>query len=388
MRFSISLPEGQKDRIISNADMKQLLVFIRKEFYHVFRDKRTLLIMFGLPIAQILLFGYAITSEVKNSHISISDNSRDVNTEQLINKIKSSSYFIVDETSLSEQEIENTLKRGDVRCVIVFPPNFGDDLLHSGKAQIQIIADGSDPNTAKTLINYLTAIIANYQQEISPEAALPYMIVPETRMLYNEEGNGSLNFIPGVMALILMIVCTALTAVAVVKEKELGTMEVLLVSPFKPIFVLISKAIPYLVLSFANFTLIMLLAVFVLNVEIKGSIVLLFLVSMLFIITCLSLGLLISNVTSSQQAALLFSIMAMMIPTLIFTGFMFPIENMPRIFQVISHIVPSRWYFLIIKAVMLKGLGFAYIWKETLVLVVMTFALLGIALKNFKIRLE
>lgn len=368
--------------------MKQLFVFIRKEFYHVFRDKRTLLIMFGLPIAQILLFGYAITSEVKNSHISISDNSRDANTEQLINKIKSSSYFIVDETSLSEQEIESTLKKGDVKCILVFPPDFGKDLLHSGKAQVQIIADGSDPNTAKTLVNYLTAIIANYQQEISPTAALPYRIVPETRMLYNEEGNGSLNFIPGVMALILMIVCTALTAVAVVKEKELGTMEVLLVSPFKPIFVLISKAVPYLVLSLANFTLIILLAVFVLNVEIKGSIVLLFLVSTLFIITCLSFGLLISNVTSSQQAALLLSIMGMMIPTLIFTGFMFPIENMPRVFQVISHIVPSRWYFLIIKSVMLKGLGFAYIWKETLVLVVMTLALLGIALKNFKIRLE
>lgn len=388
MRFSISLPGVQQDRTINDADMKQLFVFIRKEFYHVFRDKRTLLIMFGLPIAQILLFGYAITSEVKNSHISISDNSRDANTEQLINKIKSSSYFIVDETSLSEQEIESTLKKGDVKCILVFPPDFGKDLLHSGKAQVQIIADGSDPNTAKTLINYLTAIIANYQQEISPTAALPYRIVPETRMLYNEEGNGSLNFIPGVMALILMIVCTALTAVAVVKEKELGTMEVLLVSPFKPIFVLISKAVPYLVLSLANFTLIILLAVFVLNVEIKGSIVLLFLVSTLFIITCLSFGLLISNVTSSQQAALLLSIMGMMIPTLIFTGFMFPIENMPRVFQVISHIVPSRWYFLIIKSVMLKGLGFAYIWKETLVLVVMTLALLGIALKNFKIRLE
>src|SRR5690606_36021727 len=171
MRFSISLPGVQQDRIINDADMKQLFVFIRKEFYHVFRDKRTLLIMFGLPIAQILLFGYAITSEVKNSHISISDNSRDANTEQLINKIKSSSYFIVDETSLSEQEIESTLKKGDVKCILVFPPDFGKDLLHSGKAQVQIIADGSDPNTAKTLVNYLTAIIANYQQEISPTAA-------------------------------------------------------------------------------------------------------------------------------------------------------------------------------------------------------------------------
>lgn len=207
-------------------------------------------------------------------------------------------------------------------------------------------------------------------------------------MLYNEEGNGSLNFIPGVMALVLMIVCTALTSVSVVREKELGTMEILLVSPFKPLMVLIAKAIPYLILSLANFILILVLAVFVLDVAIKGSIILLFLESMLFIITCLSLGLLISNTTNSQQTALLLSMMGMMIPTMIFTGFMFPLENMPKVFQVISNLIPSRWYFLIVKAVMLKGLGFSYVWKETLVMLGMTVAALTIALKNFKTRLS
>ncbi len=165
-------------------------------------------------------------------------------------------------------------------------------------------------------------------------------------------------------------------------------MEVLLVSPFKPVMVLVAKAVPYLVLSLANFTLIILLAVFVLDVEIKGSVPLLFLESTLYIITCLSLGLLISNVTDSQQTALLLSMMGMMIPTLIFTGFMFPLENMPLVFRIISHAVPSRWYFIIIKAVMLKGLGFQYVWKETLILAGMTTVLLGIALKNFKIRLQ
>lgn len=368
--------------------MKQLFVFIRKEFYHVFRDKRTLLIMFGLPIVQILLFGYAMTSEVRNINLVISDNARDANSIELINKIKASSYFVVKESLLTTKEIESTLKQGDTKSVLVFPPNFANDLFHEGKAQIQIIADGSDPNTAKTLINYLTAIVASYQQGLSPSGSLPYQIIPEARMLYNEEGNGSLIFIPGVMALILMIVCTALTSVAIVKEKEMGTMEVLLVSPFKPFFVLIAKAIPYLVLSLVNFTLIVLLSVFVLHVEIKGSITLLFLESTLFIITCLSLGLLISNVTSSQQTALLLSLMGMMIPTLIFTGFMFPIENMPWVFQMISNVVPARWYYLIIKSVMLKGLGFEYVWKETLVLLLMTLGLLLLAVKNFKIRLE
>lgn len=367
--------------------MRQLLVFVRKEFYQVFRDRRTLLIMFGLPVAQILLFGFALSSEVKNLRIVVSDQAKDINARQIVNKIKASSYFIVEDKTIGNNEIESTLKKGNINAVVIFPPAFGDDLQRTHKAQIQIIADGSDPNTAKTLVNYLNAIIAGYQQEINRPAAMPYNIIPETRMLYNEENNGSLNFIPGVLALVLMIVCTALTSVAVVREKELGTMEILLVSPFKPVMVLIAKAIPYLILSLVNFILILLLSVYVLDVPIRGNIILLFLESMLFILACLSFGLFISTVTESQQAALLLSMMGLMIPTMVFTGFIFPLENMPWIFQLISNIVPSRWYYLIVKSVMLKGLGFAYVWKETLVLIGMTGFLLIISMKNFKKRL-
>lgn len=208
------------------------------------------------------------------------------------------------------------------------------------------------------------------------------------RQLYNEEQNGSLNFIPGVIALIFMIVSTALTSVAVVREKELGTMEILLVSPFKPIMVLIAKAVPYLVLSLIDFIIILLLALFLLDVEVRGSLLLIFAESILFIITCLSLGLLISNLTNSQQTAMMISMMGMMLPTMLLTGFMFPLENMPKAFQVASYIVPSRYYYSIIKAVMLKGLGFSYVWKETLILAGMATGLLALALKNFKIRLS
>ena len=366
--------------------MKQLLIFIRKEFYHVFRDRRTLLIMFGLPVAQILLFGFALSSEVKKLKIVISDQAKDADSREIINKIKASSYFITEEKTIGGNEIEKTLKKGSIKCVVIFPSGFGSDLQRSHQAQVQFIVDGTDPNMAKTLVNYLNAIVAGYQKEISP-AALPYTIIPETRMLYNEESNGSLNFIPGVLALVLMIVCTALTSVAVVREKELGTMEILLVSPFKPVMVLIAKAIPYLILSLANFLLILLLSVYVLNVPIRGNIILLFLESMLFILACLSFGLFISTVTESQQAALLLSMMGMMIPTMVFTGFIFPLENMPWVFQLISNIVPSRWYYLIVKSVMLKGLGFEYVWKETLILIGMTVILLAVSLKNFKKRL-
>ncbi|HOZ84280.1 MAG TPA: ABC transporter permease [Niabella sp.] len=367
--------------------MKQLLAFIRKEFYHVFRDKRTLLILFGMPIVQIVLFGYALSSEVKNIGIAVLNNARDVQSEQIISKLHSSSYFKIKELAANYKDIEKRFLQGEIKCALIFPSNFGSDLYKTGGAQVQVIADASDPNTATTLTNYLNAIISHYQQELNPNTTLNYQIIPEMKMLYNEEQNGSLNFIPGVIALIFMIVSTALTSVAVVREKERGTMEILLVSPFKPILVLIAKAIPYLVLSLINFIIILLLSVFFLNIEIRGSLVLIFAESILFIVTCLSLGLMISNVTASQQTAMLVSMMGMMLPTLLLTGFMFPLENMPKVFQWASYLVPSKYYYNITKAVMLKGLGFRYVWKETLILTGMSVGLLFVALKNFKIRL-
>lgn len=377
--------ELPKEHLIS---MKKLLAFIQKEFYHVFRDKRTLLILFGLPVVQIILFGFALSNEVKNIGIAMQDNSRDIHTENIIRKIQSSSYFKVEAPILNYKDIENRFKEGTIKCAVIFPSNFSSDLQRSGGAKIQLIADASDPNTATIVTNYLTSIVYDYQQQLNPTTHLNYQIVTEIRQLYNEEQNGSLNFIPGVIALIFMIVSTALTSVSVVREKELGTMEILLVSPFKPIMVLIAKAIPYLVLSLINFILILFLSVYLLHVEIKGSFLLLFAESILFIITCLSLGLLISNVTDSQQTAMLISMMGMMLPTLILTGFMFPLENMPWIFRMVSHILPSRYYYTIVKAVMLKGLGFEFVWKETLILAGMAIFLLAIALKKFKIRLS
>ncbi|PJJ08294.1 ABC-2 type transport system permease protein [Flavobacterium sp. 1] len=368
--------------------MKQLLAFIKKEFYHVFRDRRTLLILFGLPIVEIILFGFALSSEVKNIGVGIQDNAHDVNSQQIINKIQTSTYFKVKSPIINYKDIESRFKEGSIKCAIIIPSNFSADLYRNGGAHIQVIADASDPNTATIVTNYLKTIIAIYQQELNPNTKLSYQIIPQLRLLYNEEQNGSLNFIPGVIALIFMIVSTALTSVAVVREKELGTMEILLVSPFKPIMVLIAKAIPYLVLSLINFIIILLLSVFLLNITIQGNLLLIFGESILFIITCLSLGLLISNITNSQQTAMLISMMGMMLPTLLLTGFMFPLENMPWIFQVISHVLPSKYYYDIMKAVMLKGLGFNYVWKETLLLAGMSIVLLTIALKKFKIRLS
>jgi ABC-2 type transport system permease protein len=367
--------------------MKQFIIFVKKEFFHVLRDRKTLLILFGLPIVQILIFGFALTNEVKNSKIIIADHAKDPASQQLITKIEASNYFEIERSVISRNEIENEFKNGKTRAAILFPKNFNHDLLHQNKAQLQVITDASDPNIATTLTNYLSSIVSDYQSGLNETSAQRYRILTETRMLYNPQLKGEHNFVPGVMALVLMLVCVMMTAIFIVKEKETGTMEILLVSPFKPLLVILSKAVPYLVLSLVNVASILLLSVFVLKLPINGSVVLLFAESTLFIITCLSLGLLISVRTQSQQVAMLISLMGMLLPTLLFSGFMFPIENMPKALQWISNAIPAKWFYIIVKSIMIKGVGFAAIWKETLILLGITLFLIAVSLKNFKTRL-
>lgn len=367
--------------------MKQFITFVKKEFAHVLRDRKTLFILFGMPVMQILIFGFALTNEVKNSKLVIVDHARNLISQQIITKIEASRYFEIEKTVMSRSEIEAAFREGKIKLALVFPSNFGESLWHQNKAQVQVIADATDPNTANMLTNYLTSVIQDYQQQMSEEQGMPYQIIPEARMLYNPQLKGAHNFVPGVMALVLMLVCVMMTAISIVREKETGTMEILLVSPFKPVLVILSKAVPYLFLSLVNVISILLLSVFVLDLPVNGSIVLLFAESTLFIITCLSLGIFISIKTSSQQVAMLISLMGMLLPTMLFSGFMFPIENMPVPLQVISNAVPAKWFYIIVKSIMIKGLGFAAIWKETLVLVGITLFLFAISLKNFKIRL-
>ncbi|WP_156307690.1 ABC transporter permease [Sphingobacterium endophyticum] len=368
--------------------MKQFLSFVRKEFYHVFRDRKTLLMLFGLPIVQIVLFGFALTNEVKNAKIVIFDYAKDIASQEITQKFEANQNFQLTKSLMNAKQIESAFKKENVKLAIVFPANFYEDLLHLHKAQIQIIADGSDPNTASTLQNYANAIIMDYQMDLLQNQKLPYSINTELRMLYNPELKGATTFVPGIMALVLMLICVLMTAVSIVREKEMGTMEILLVSPFNPFLVIVSKALPYFLLSMVNLTVILVMATTLLDMPIHGSLLLLVAESALLIICALSVGLLISNITKSQQAAMLISMMGMMLPIILFTGFMFPLENMPKPLQLFSNIVPSKWYYIIAKSIMLKGLGIAAIWKETLVLIGMTVLLLFLSLKKFKTRLE
>ncbi|UUF14250.1 MULTISPECIES: ABC transporter permease [Flavobacterium] len=368
--------------------MKQFLTFVKKEFLHVLRDKKTLLILFGMPVVQILIFGFALTNEVKNSQIVVVDYAKDIASQEIITKIEASRYFEIRKSLVGSKELEAAFRTGEIKMAIIFPEGFNNQLLHQNKAQIQVLADASDPNNATTLTNYVSSIINDYQAQLNQENTVLLQIKPEVKMLYNPQLKGAPNFVPGVMALVLMLVCVMMTAIAIVKEKETGTMEILLVSPFKPLMVILSKAVPYLLLSMVNVVSILLLSIFVLDLPIAGNILLLFAESTLFIITCLTLGIFISVKTDSQQTAMLISLLGMLLPTLLFSGFMFPIENMPLPLQWFSNVVPSKWYYIIVKGIMIKGLGFSYVWKETLILFGITIFLLIISLKSFKIRLS
>src|SRR6185436_6546084 len=367
--------------------MKQFRAFVKKEFHHIWRDKRTMFILLCMPIVQITIFGFALTNEVKNSKIAILDNSKDIATASLTAQLDASRYFDLEKNLFSYKEIEEEFRRGKIKLAVVFPQHFNDDLQHFNKAQVQLIADASDPNVANTLVNYATAVIMDYQDRITHDRKLPYTINTEMRMLYNPELKGVFNYVPGVMAMVLLLVCTMMTAITIVKEKEMGTMKIMLVSPMRPQLVVLAKAVPYLLLSTINITSILLLSVFALEVPINGSIALLGFESILFTLVSLSLGLLISSGAASQQTAMFISLIALFLPTIMLSGFMFPVENMPLPLRIVSNIVPAKWFYSIVKSVMIKGTGLQTIWKETLILTGMMLFFLSLAIKNFKIRL-
>lgn len=367
--------------------MKQLLTFIKKEFRHILRDTRSMMVLIGLPIVQLLIFGFAITNEVRNTNIAILDNSKDEATQSIITKIESSSYFDVDRTISTSDQIEKAFKTGKVKAAIVFQQNFQEELSHTNKAQVQILADATDPNQATTLTNYLSSILMDYQTELNQQNKLPYTINSEMRMLYNPQLKGAYTSVPGVMGMILLLISTMMTSIAIVKEKEFGTMEILLVSPMKPWLVILSKVIPYFILSMVNIASILMLSVLVLELPIQGSLLLLIGITTLYLLCALSLGILISTVTDSQLAAMLISLLGLMLPVVMLSGYAFPIANMPIVLQVLSNIVPAKWYIIMVKGVMIKGVGLSGIWKESLVILGMTLFFLFVSIKRFKVRL-
>ncbi|SEG34489.1 ABC transporter permease [Flavobacterium urumqiense] len=368
--------------------MKRFIGFVKKEFYHIFRDKRSMFILFGMPIAQIMLFGFAITNEINNVNIAILDQSKDSETQKIINKINASQYFNIEQKISSESQIESVFKKGKVKAVLVFENQFIKNLQTKKQAKVQVITDATDPNIANAITNYVNAILQNYTQEFKRDSPSSYQIQTQTQLYYNPELKSVFNFVPGVMTIILMLVSAMMTSISITREKELGTMEVLLVSPLRPFQVIIGKVFPYVFLSIINATIIVLLGFFVFKMPVEGSLFLLSFESILFIISALSLGILISTISNSQQTAMMISLMGLMLPVIILSGFIFPISSMPMPMQIISNIIPAKWFIIIIKAIMLKGASITIIWKETLILIGMTVFFIVLSIKKYKIRLE
>lgn len=377
--------------------MRAFRVFVQKEFYHILRDRWTTIILLALPILMIILFGFGITTEIRNTKFAVYDPAGDFTTRGIVNKLESSEYFTLERYLSSPDQIEQLFREGKTGFAVVFSDE-----------QILLVADGTDPNTASILTNYATALINSYLEEsavreagggaatnvagdppvAAATAAARRTITPEIRLLYNPSLKSAYNIVPGIMGMILMLICAMMTSVSIAREKELGTMEVLLVSPMKPFLIILSKIVPYFTISVINYITILILSVYVLKVPIAGSLILLSGLSLLFIMVSLLLGILISSLVEKQIVALLISGMLLMMPAVFLSGLMFPIESMPEVLQWLSHILPVKWFIIAVRNVMIKGLGFSSIIKEVAILTGMAAVILAVSIKKFKFRLE
>lgn len=336
------------------------------------RDKRTMLILFGMPVVMMLLFGFAITNDVKNVRTVAVTSQMDHLTQAALERLSRSEYFTITATVATPQEAEQMIRSQKADMAVVFAPDFA-----SKQSGVQFIIDGSDPNMAQQWMNYAQGVITNLQGGLV-----------NTKMLYNPQMKSAYNFVPAIMGMLLMLICAMMTSISIVREKEKGTMEVLLVSPVRPLLVIIAKAIPYLVLAFGILITILLMARFVLGVPLAGSVLWIIAVSVLYILLALSLGLLISNIAQTQLVALLLSAMVLLMPVIMLSGMVFPVESMPKILQWVAAVVPPRYYIDAMRKLMIMGVGIGEVLKEVAILAGFTVVFLTIALKKFNTRLE
>lgn len=352
--------------------MRQFISFVIKETRHILRDKRTMLILFGMPIVMMLLFGFAITNDVKNVRSVVVTSQMDHLTQAAINRLSASEYFTLVRNVATPKEAEYMIRSQQADLAIVFAKDFA-----SKKSGVQIIVDGSDPNMAQQWTAYAMQVIAN-----------PTTSLVNQKLLYNPQMKSAYNFVPAIMGMLLLLICAMMTSVSIVREKERGTMEVLLVSPIRPLMIIVAKAVPYLLQAFLILLIILIMSATVLDVPLAGSIGWILLVSVIYILLALSLGLLISSVAKTQFVALLVSAMVLLLPTVMLSGMMFPVESMPQILQYVSAIIPPRYYIDAMRKLMIMGVGIESVMKDVVVLCVMTACLLIIALKKFNQRLS
>lgn len=368
--------------------MKQFIAFVTKEFYHITRDYRTMLILLVMPVVQIILFGFALSNEVRNVNLTLLLPDRDAITTRIIHRLDASPYFTVTGIIDTDRDIDPAFQSGNTDMVLTFSPRFADRIFTPEGAALQLITDGTNPNIATASAMYASAIIRQTLADASSSAiTAPPGITPNIHMMYNPRMKSSYTFVPGVMGLIIILICAMMTSIAIVREKENGTMELLLVSPTHPTTIYISKMIPYLIISLINYLTIIILTVTLLDMPIAGSFGTLTLLSLIYIIVALTLGLFISTIMTTQIAAMLASGMMLMIPMMFLSGFMFPTENMPLFFQYASYIIPAKWYIIGVKKIMIQGLPIGSLVSELSILCGMATLMMAISIRKFKNRL-
>ena len=376
MRFLLSWRDNPTGKVFS---MKEFWSFIIKETQHIMRDRRTMMILFGMPIILMLIFGFAISTDVRNVRTVVVMSQIDHQTQRMINALDESEYFNVLYKVHTPAEAEQLIRNQKADMGIVFSTDFASK--HGG---IQLITDGTDPNMAQQYNNYASQIMGTQLMNVMQRKA-PNAIA--LKMLYNPQMKSSYNFVPGIMGILLMLICAMMTSISIVREKERGTMEVLLVSPVRPFLIILAKAVPYLVLAFVVLLAILLMSRYVLFVPIAGSLWLILLVSTIYIFMALSLGLLISTIAKTQMAALLMSAVMLLMPCTMLSGMMFPIESMPHVLQWVAALIPPRYYISAMRKLLIMGVSFRYVLSEVVTLLGMTTLFLTVALLKFNKRL-
>lgn len=376
MRFLLSWRDNPTDKVFS---MKEFWSFIIKETQHIMRDRRTMMILFGMPIILMLIFGFAISTDVRNVRTVVVMSQIDHQTQRMINALDESEYFKVLYKVHTPAEAEQLIRNQKADMGIVFSTDFASK--HGG---VQLIIDGTDPNMAQQYNNYASQIMGTQLMNVM-QKKVPSAIA--LKMLYNPQMKSSYNFVPGIMGILLMLICAMMTSISIVREKERGTMEVLLVSPVRPFLIILAKAVPYLVLAFVVLLAILLMSRYVLFVPIAGSLWLILLVSTIYIFMALSLGLLISTIAKTQMAALLMSAVMLLMPCTMLSGMMFPIESMPHVLQWVAALIPPRYYISAMRKLLIMGVSFRYVLPEVVTLLGMTTLFLTVALLKFNKRL-
>ena len=360
--------------------------FVIKEVRHILRDRQTLAILLLLPLVQVVLFGFALRTDVTDIRLAIVDPAPDYATLALRNRFVGNGRFRIVATEPATAAIEPLFERGRADVALVFDPDFATHLADGTPTQLQLITDASDPNSGSTMQAYASAVIADWQAALTPRASA-VQIIPQTRMRFNPTLESVNLFVPGLIALVLTLVSALMTAISLSREKERGTMEILLVSPLRPREIIVGKVLPYLLLAFANVVTALLAAWLIFHVPFRGSVLLLLGESVLYSMVALALGVLIAARTPSQRTAMLGALVGTMLPNAMLSGMIFPIASMPAWLRPVTIIVPARWFIVIARGIMLKGVGLGILWQETLVLVVMLIVVMAAAMRSFKPRL-